>query len=115
VSSILVVGGAGDYLNVSDTVVQMMNYAASDATQDAKAVCAQFPSTLPAVAATSVDWKKVAGAGRRVRPGIMTPGAKCAARAVNKISYGDETELVLDGLEQLGCVLITHNLALSSR
>lgn len=42
VSSVLVMGGAGDYFGVSDCVLRMDSYAASDATEQAKAVEARF-------------------------------------------------------------------------
>ncbi|HEY8414985.1 MAG TPA: ABC-ATPase domain-containing protein, partial [Thermaerobacter sp.] len=44
VSSILVVGGAGDYLDVADTVIRMDAYRAFDATEEARRVVAQFPT-----------------------------------------------------------------------
>jgi predicted ABC-class ATPase len=43
VSSVLVVGGAGDYLDVADTVVRMETYAPSDASEEAAEVCAALP------------------------------------------------------------------------
>lgn len=42
VSSVLVMGGAGDYFGVADCVLRMDCYAASDATAQAKAVDARF-------------------------------------------------------------------------
>jgi hypothetical protein len=36
-----VAGGAGDYFDVSETVVMMDSYAARDVTEEAKAICAQ--------------------------------------------------------------------------
>jgi len=43
ISSVLVVGGAGDYLDVADTVIRMHDYVPDDATADAKAVAAALP------------------------------------------------------------------------
>jgi len=43
VSSILVVGGAGDYLDVAHTVIQMQAYLPHDMTQRAKEVARQMP------------------------------------------------------------------------
>ena len=47
VSSVLVVGGAGDYLDVADTVVCMDAYRPLDATERAHAVAAELPLDAP--------------------------------------------------------------------
>jgi predicted ABC-class ATPase len=44
VSSVLVLGGSGDYLEVADTVVAMTEYRASDVTARAKEVAEQLPT-----------------------------------------------------------------------
>ncbi|KAJ2402551.1 hypothetical protein GGI23_000638 [Coemansia sp. RSA 2559] len=46
VSSVLVIGGCGDYLDVADTVIDMYEYAASDATTRAKMIAEQMPVSL---------------------------------------------------------------------
>ena len=43
VSSILVVGGAGDYLDVADTVIQMDEYRPKDVTQHAQEIARELP------------------------------------------------------------------------
>ncbi len=43
VSSVLVVGGAGDYLDVADTVIQMEVYRPRDVTRSAREVVAELP------------------------------------------------------------------------
>ena len=43
ISSVLVVGGAGDYLDVADTVIQMDEYRPQDVTQRAREVAHQLP------------------------------------------------------------------------
>lgn len=43
VSSVLVVGGAGDYLDVADRVIRMGDYRPHDATADARRVAAALP------------------------------------------------------------------------
>ncbi|MDD9180705.1 MULTISPECIES: ABC-ATPase domain-containing protein [Aliivibrio] len=45
VSTILVMGGSGDYLDVADTVIQMHDYQAVDVTVKAKEVVATHPTT----------------------------------------------------------------------
>ncbi len=44
VSTVLVIGGSGDYLDVADTVLWMDEYQPRDATAAARAVAAQFPT-----------------------------------------------------------------------
>ncbi|RMH87148.1 MAG: ATPase, partial [Calditrichaeota bacterium] len=44
VSTILVMGGSGDYLDVADTVIQMQEYVPHDVTEAAKAVCRELPT-----------------------------------------------------------------------
>ncbi len=44
VSTILVMGGCGDYLDVADTVILMQDYHAYDATERARQVAAAFPT-----------------------------------------------------------------------
>jgi len=44
VSSILVLGGSGDYLDVADTVIRMSDYSAEEVTARARAVAAEHPT-----------------------------------------------------------------------
>ena len=44
VSSILVLGGSGDYFDVADTVIRMEAYVPHDVTSAAKAIAAQYPT-----------------------------------------------------------------------
>lgn len=46
VSSILVIGGCGDYVDKADCILEMRNYACRDITRSAKAIAAQYPSPL---------------------------------------------------------------------
>jgi predicted ABC-class ATPase len=47
VSTVVVVGGVGDYLDVADRVILMEDYAPSDATPRARAVASAFPPRTP--------------------------------------------------------------------
>jgi len=44
VSTVLVVGGSGDYFDVADTVIAMEHYLPRDVTQEAKAIASQHPT-----------------------------------------------------------------------
>jgi hypothetical protein len=46
VSTVLVIGGCGDYFDVADTVVAMESYEPRDVTARAKAIAAEIPSSL---------------------------------------------------------------------
>jgi predicted ABC-class ATPase len=47
VSTVVVVGGVGDYLDVADRVILLEDYAASDATRRAREVVGRFPPRTP--------------------------------------------------------------------
>ena len=47
VSTVVVVGGVGDYLEVADRVILLEEYAASDATREAREVVGRFPPRAP--------------------------------------------------------------------
>ncbi|MCS7176751.1 MAG: ABC-ATPase domain-containing protein [Candidatus Kapabacteria bacterium] len=44
ISTVLVMGGSGDYLDVADTVIMMREYCAEDVTEQARAVAAAYPT-----------------------------------------------------------------------
>ena len=101
VSSVLVMGGCGDYFDAADTVIRMCDYRPEDATSEAREVAARLPTArrneqaapLPAVVpripqAESFDPSR----GRRE--------VKIDARALDKIQFGRE-DIDLRGVEQL--------------
>lgn len=102
VSTVLVVGGSGDYLDVADTVITMDAYCPRDGTARARQVCAALPSDREP-AASLAEW--VPGQ-RTVDPASLAPArkdrrrGKVRARGLRDLSYGDDT-IALDGLEQL--------------
>lgn len=49
VSCILVVGGCGDYFEVSDTVVMMDSYCPTDVTEKAKNIASEYPSGIDGI------------------------------------------------------------------
>lgn len=69
VSSILVMGGSGDYFAVSDTVICMDCYRASDVTQRAHAIDRRF-ATGPAAVRTEEHYGSVTSR----RPVAIYPG-----------------------------------------
>lgn len=101
VSSILVMGGSGDYFDVADRVVRMSSYRARDASEQARRIALEYPSRrhqegLPPL---PEGWKRYPrpesfDARRGRRPN------KISARGLVKILYG-RTEIDLSALEQL--------------
>ena len=92
VSTILVVGGVGDYLSVADTVLSMEDWEAHDATTRAQAIAGPRPEPPDALAPI---------APRTFLRRGLEPG-KIRARSRGQLSYGD-TDIALGAVEQLLC------------
>lgn len=101
VSTIVVVGGVGDYLDVADHVILMEDYAAHDALERAREVRERFPSkTPPGTSEATVSRPR----DRRVRSASidLRRGKRETARGkgLNTIELGRE-RVDLSYLEQL--------------
>ncbi len=102
VSTVLVTGGSGDYLDVADCVIRMEHFEARDATAEARAVVAAIPSRRRAedgrfgeIAARCPDPVSFqAGKGKRE--------ARIDVRGERTLLYGvDAVDLsALDGIEE---------------
>lgn len=98
VSTIIVVGGSGDYFDVAHRVIMMENYVAKDVTAIAKAIAQEYRT----------DRKKESGGQPiRITQRIPIPHSlslkgrqKIKSRGLDNIQYG-HTNLVLDDVEQL--------------
>ncbi|RAN30301.1 ABC transporter ATPase [Geobacillus sp. A8] len=100
ISTVLVVGGLGDYLDIADCVIKMEQYVPFDVTGEAKRIAAEMPSGRKAEGGESFG---------RIHERIPLPGslnsqkgkkAKVATRGRHVIQYG-ETDVLLYALEQL--------------
>lgn len=112
VSSILVIGGAGEYFDVADTVLQMDTYACKDVTARAKDIAAMAPSLRSATAAGGAGGSSTPGQAapglapladpkaRCPSPAHFAPGGKVFSRSQDLIQYGD-VEVQLGAVEQL--------------
>jgi predicted ABC-class ATPase len=102
VSSILVVGGVGDYLDVADTVLLMEAFRPQDVTQRARAIAAAWPATARRQTEGTAHWP--AGQPRPVQRDGLSPrrGQRDRVRAhgVRAIQYGTE-EIDMTQVEQL--------------
>lgn len=99
ISTVMVVGGVGDYFDVADNVLVMDSYRCEDATERAKQIVANSASSIPHIASTGVIFRDSSKTRNVV-------GANFAAKGTVKISsastvlYGD-AELDISCLEQL--------------
>jgi predicted ABC-class ATPase len=101
VSTILVVGGAGDYFDVADTVIMMDNYVPRDVTERARAIARELPTGrvqeggpgFGPICARAPDPRTFSARRGRREVKIDTKG-------LTVLRYGQET-IDLWGLEQL--------------
>ncbi|MCL6516284.1 ABC-ATPase domain-containing protein [Alicyclobacillus sp.] len=100
VSTVLVVGGLGDYLDIADCVIKMEQYVPYDVTREAKRIASEMPSGRKAEGGTSIG---------RIRERVPLPEslnsqrgakAKAVARGRHVVQYGT-TDVLLHALEQL--------------
>lgn len=120
VSSILVVGGSGDYFEVSDLVVMMDCYKPRDVTEAAKGIATRFPSVLNLkdsshgifksrrkrrLASSSIQQLKNAGKGRcyaKVKGTIEFGNTELDVSAVSQIVEVSQTRAIASALEKIG-------------
>ncbi|OSD01103.1 hypothetical protein PYCCODRAFT_1392235 [Trametes coccinea BRFM310] len=96
-SSVLVIGGCGDYCDVADLVLEMRDYRCFDITGAAKQVAQEIPSAVPDHEASRFGSIRP----RYVQVGSLPSGdKKVAARKRTAIEIGGET-LDLSALVQL--------------
>lgn len=94
VSTILVVGGSGDYFHVADHVLLMDCYRCEDATARAKEILQKDPMNPPPTALFQL------GKERFAIPQSLAPNGKVKVNSHNSISYGED-EILLGGMEQI--------------
>ncbi len=101
VSSILVLGGSGDYFDVADTIVRMESYTPLNVTTEAKTIAAQHP-TGRQVEATG-QWPVAAPripVARSLNPRKGKREVSIKARALRAVTFGTE-EIEVSSVAQL--------------
>lgn len=99
VSSVLVMGGSGDYLGVADTVIMMDSYTASEVTARAHEIAAQGAtravehSGFPPVTRRVVDPSSLDPTGRQGK-------RRVTARGVDTLTFGED-DVDLSAVEQI--------------
>jgi predicted ABC-class ATPase len=100
VSTVIVVGGAGDYFDVADTVIALQEYVPAEVTAEARAVAAAHPT---ARRPEGGEWRPV---GARVPlpdsldPSLRHHAVHVRARTEQRALFGAE-EVELSAVEQL--------------
>jgi predicted ABC-class ATPase len=100
ISTIIVVGGSGDYFDVADTVVAMRDYEPADVTVEARRVAAEYPTRR----------RHEGGAWREIRTRVPVPDTidpsrgrrdiDIKARTEQRVLFGGD-EIELSAVEQL--------------
>ncbi len=88
VSTVMVIGGSGDYLDVADTVIALKEYRAEDVTKLAKAIASELPTQrLKETPFMLKDIKK-----RVILPESfeMRKKQKVKSKGIREIIFGDE-------------------------
>ena len=119
VSTVLIVGGIGDYLDVADTVVMMQDYHCLDVTEKAKEIAMRNPCSVGKVEVPSIKvtsripdpWSIVRGTGLQAcsfyfacfvlsKLILKKDGAKVRCSSKDKIAFDDEI-IDLSAVEQI--------------
>lgn len=102
VSTVLVLGGSGDYLEVADRVIRMEGYRPHDVTAEARAIARELPARDEDLAPPPA---MAPPAPRRVRPGSLDPSRGRRAERVKAVRTRDivfgESEIDVSLVEQL--------------
>ncbi|HCE3217192.1 TPA: ABC-ATPase domain-containing protein [Vibrio parahaemolyticus] len=101
ISTIIVMGGSGDYLDVANTVIQMHDYQAVDVTEKAKQVIAQHPTKRHNESEESLQTFRPRALNRVALMNILTDGKfRVSAKGKDSLRFGKEfTDL--SALEQI--------------
>jgi predicted ABC-class ATPase len=98
ISSILVIGGTGDYFDVADNVIMMDCYKCLDVTERAKQIVASSSQSDRHVSSTPIPFGMIRT--RYPRGDAFIANGKVNVRSKDDITYGD-IEIDLSGLEQV--------------
>ncbi|MCC4215429.1 ABC-ATPase domain-containing protein [Vibrio parahaemolyticus] len=101
ISTIIVMGGSGDYLDVANTVIQMHDYQAVDVTEKAKQVIAQHPTQRHNESEESLQTFRPRALNRVALMNILTDGKfRVSAKGKDSLRFGKEFTDV-SALEQI--------------
>ncbi len=91
VSTILVMGGSGDYFEVADTVIAMDNYQPYDVTERAKAIAKDYPSNRNTEGGTAFgEITPRVPVNSSIDPSTHKRSVKLKVRELDDIAFGTE-------------------------
>jgi predicted ABC-class ATPase len=97
VSTVMVIGGSGDFFELATTVIQMERYVPCDVTERALAISREMPNPT-GIASRDSSFGDVRP--RYLLPQGLAADGKVMTKSLRCISYGD-TEVELSNVEQL--------------
>ncbi|MBE9044242.1 ABC-ATPase domain-containing protein [Pleurocapsales cyanobacterium LEGE 10410] len=101
VSTILVMGGSGDYFDVADRVIAMENYVPQDVTAQAKAIALQYVTARNAEGGTNFGAiNSRIPIKESIDPSRGNKEVKLTSRGVDAIAFGTE-DIDLSAVEQI--------------
>ena len=101
VSTILVMGGSGDYFDVADRVIALDNYIPHDVTTEARAIANQYITERKAEGGSSFGkLSHRVPVDKSIDPSRGNKAVKLTAKGVNTIAFGEE-EIDLNAVEQI--------------
>lgn len=101
ISTLVVMGGSGDYLDVADTVIQMHDYQAVDVTEKAQQVIAQHPTARRNECETPLATFPPRSFNRAALQKLLVEGKfRVSAKGVDALRFGKEFADI-SALEQL--------------
>jgi len=100
VSTILVLGGSGDYFDVADHIIMMDEYAAVDKTIEAKSLVQTMRTTRTTEASPSFDISQGRSVHRKKILELLDRKEKIDSKGLHSIRIGNST-LALNDVEQL--------------
>ncbi len=100
VSTVLVLGGSGDYLDVADTVIAMEAYRPQDVTAKARAIAEQYPTERLSEAVGPLAVRPRVPCPESIRPARGRKPVALKTRGVDAVVLG-RSEIDLRGVEQL--------------
>ncbi|WP_367989948.1 P-loop domain-containing protein [Vibrio sp. NTOU-M3] len=101
ISTIVVMGGSGDYLDVADTVIQMHDYQALDVTEKAHQVIQQHPTQRENESEKALETFRPRSVNRAALQAVLADGKfRVSAKGIDSLRFGKEF-IDLAALEQL--------------
>lgn len=110
ISTILVIGGSGDYFDVADTVIGMRAFRPADVTATAKQIATELPSGRVNAPPALAEIRARVPDPASIDPRRGKRAVSIKTRSIDRVAFGDE-EVDLTAVEQLVERAQTHAVA----